>query len=130
MNTVNKLTLEQRKQLRHAVLTEDGKEIHNPLPVHASVTPRPETMQEKVARLLQLELSRRAELSDMETFDEANDFDLVDEFDFEPTSPYEMVEEEFLPEPEGEVAEQSTEPKEPAGDPVPVEPQTVEKVAE
>lgn len=87
------------KRLRFAALDDNGKELLNPeqveVPVEMTI---PEPLQERIKRILQTELSAQAAAQDMETFDEANDFD-IDE-DPDPVSHYElteMVEEEPAP---------------------------------
>lgn len=48
---------------------------------------RPETLAEQVQRLVRTSISRQAEAEGYETWEEANDFDVDDDFD--PTTPYE-----------------------------------------
>lgn len=49
---------------------------------------RPPTLQEQVRNLVRGEMSRQAAEEGHETFEEADDFDIGDDYD--PTSPYEM----------------------------------------
>lgn len=50
-----------------------------------------------IATMMNLEAQEKG----FDTFDEANDFEVEDDFDFEPFSPYEIVD---MPEPEPELA--------------------------
>ena len=62
----------------------DGKPISAPLNFK-----RPQTLQEQIQRLVRDAVSREAAANDFETFEEADDFDVGDDFD--PQSPYEMI---------------------------------------
>ena len=95
---VSKELYEELKKLVHAKLDESGRELLNPnqveIPVHMD---RPPTLQERIQRLMRVELSKQAQAQEMETFEDANDFDIDDE-DPDPVSPYEvheMIEEEI-----------------------------------
>lgn len=73
-------------------LDERGWEVPDPTPVAwpAGVR-RPETLTEQIRRLVRLEVSQVAAAQGMETFEEADDFD-VDDDDGEFVSPYELTE--------------------------------------
>lgn len=64
---------------------KDGKEWHNPAPklLHTGVG-RPLTLQEQIKRVF-VSVSRDAEMQGRETVEEANDFDVSDEFETEMT---------------------------------------------
>lgn len=70
--------------------TEDGKEIvdNKPLAIPAGFR-RPPTLQEQVARLVERDISARAAAVGEESWEEANDFD-IDE-DFDPSTPWESI---------------------------------------
>lgn len=69
-------------------LDEFGQEIPDPRPVRIPAGfRRPETLAEQVQRLVRTHISRDAEQNGMETWEEANDFDVDDDFD--PSTPYE-----------------------------------------
>ncbi|MEM2002482.1 MAG: hypothetical protein QXT77_07555, partial [Candidatus Methanomethylicaceae archaeon] len=67
-----------------------GHEALDPTPV---VVPagfkRPETLAEQVQRLVRTHISRQAEEAGFETFEDAEDFDVDDDFD--PSTPYEEI---------------------------------------
>lgn len=68
---------------------EFGHEIPDPKPVALpSGFKRPETLAEQVQRLVRTHISRQAEAEGMETFDEANDFDISDD-PVDPSTPFE-----------------------------------------
>lgn len=70
-------------------LDKNGHEIPDPTPVALPTGfKRPEMLAETVARLVRREISERADLAGFETFEEAEDFEIGD--DFEPNSPYEQ----------------------------------------
>lgn len=95
---ITKELYEELKRLRTSELDAQGRELLNPLPMEIPVTPRPPTLQQRIQRLMRVELSRQAAMQGYETFDEANDFDVEDDFDVdEPISMHEvklMMEEE------------------------------------
>jgi len=73
----------QRKRL-----DDNGHEIPDPTPLSLPLGfKKPEILAETVARLVRSEISRQAQLQGFETFEEAEDFDVGD--DFEPGAPYE-----------------------------------------
>jgi len=68
---------------------DSGHEYPDPKPLAASVGfTRPPSIQEMVQRLVRQEFSRQAEAGGLETFEEADDFVVGDDFD--PTSPWEL----------------------------------------
>ena len=85
--------------LFHAELDENGSELLNPTPVNTNIElEKPLSMQEQIERLMKGKLSQQAWLQGEETFEEANDFDVDDEFINEPLSGYEVqeLEEEYI----------------------------------
>lgn len=88
-------------KLINSFLDDRGREIPNPRPkVVDSGLRRPPTLREQIARVLRTELSLRADKNEMDTFTEANDFEVMETFNEEPSSRYELMEEEFLKNPE------------------------------
>lgn len=80
----------------------DWKEYPDPTPVEIPIEmQRPESMDEKIKRIIQTQISAQAAMNGTETFDEANDFDVQDDFEVaEPVSQHEMI--DMMPEyPEG-----------------------------
>lgn len=70
------------------LLDDNGHEIPDPTPVALpSGFKRPETLAEQVQRLVRSSISRHAEAQGHETWEEANDFEVDDDFD--PSTPYE-----------------------------------------
>lgn len=70
---------------------EEGREIMDPTPVAipAGFKP-PETIEEKILRLVRArEIQAQLEAQGLETFEDAEDFDVDDDFD--PATPFEMV---------------------------------------
>lgn len=100
-------------KLTHGMLDKKGREVLNPKPhVLAGGLKRPPTLQEQIQRLVRKNLSDQVAAQGHETFEEADDFDVQDDFEIEPTSKYEMMEEEFLqPEPEPTKVEAAQQPK-------------------
>lgn len=69
----------------------DWKEYPDPTPVEIPVhMKRPPTLQEQIQMFVRTELSRRADEVGLETFEEADDFDVGDSDDL--ASPYEISE--------------------------------------
>lgn len=69
-------------------LDENGHEVPDPRPVAIPAGfKRPETLAEQVRRLVRTSLSQQAHNEGMETFEEAEDFDVGDDID--PRTPYE-----------------------------------------
>lgn len=70
-------------------LDEFGREIPDSTPLRLPAGfKRPETLAEQVQRLVRTHISRMAEEEGYETFEDADDFEVDDEFD--PSTPYEM----------------------------------------
>jgi len=75
---------------KKAVLNERGHEIVSNKPVALPIDfKRPPTLAEQIRQMVKTELSQSASDQGMETFEEADDFDVGDDFD--PQSPHEMV---------------------------------------
>lgn len=70
--------LEHLKTLTVAELAEDGSELNNPTPDELLVNPSPLTLEQKMKRIIQVEMSKQAEEQGFETFEEADDFDVED----------------------------------------------------
>lgn len=72
-------------------LDEQGREIPDPKPVAIPAGFRvPESLEARIARLIRKDISDKAAMQGMETFEEAEDFDIEDDM-FDPSSPYEEV---------------------------------------
>ena len=72
-----------------ARLNEHGHEILDPQPVARPLNwNAPEPLESMIRRYIRTELSRHAADEGHETFEEADDFDVDDDFD--PTSPWEL----------------------------------------
>lgn len=71
------------------MLDKNGFEIPDPTPMAVPLHfKRPPSLQEQIQQMVRGELSRRAASQGHETFDEAEDFDVGDDFD--PKSPWEI----------------------------------------
>lgn len=71
------------------IMDDHGHEIPDPRPMTVPAGfKRPETLAEQIKRLVRNQISREAADREMETFEEADDFDVDDEFD--PSTPYEV----------------------------------------
>lgn len=72
-------------------LDKHGREVPDPRPVEWPANlKRPLTLQEEIQRFVRVEMSQRAAEHGMESFEEADDFDVGDEDEWQ--SPYEMTE--------------------------------------
>lgn len=95
---------EQLKDLMTSKIDENHHEVPCPQPEELVVSKRPPSLKEQIQRLIRQEVSEQANDQEMETWDEANDFE-VDE-DHDPLSGFEihdMLEEEpLLPDNSGE----------------------------
>lgn len=70
-------------------LNERGEEIPDPTPIEVPAgMKRPETLAEQVQRLVRRQVSDYAALHGHETFEEADDLEMDDDFD--PSTPYEV----------------------------------------
>lgn len=77
--------------LKFGLLDEDGREHPDPVPVAPPVGHNPQpSLAEKIRAMVQSEQLRMAAVAaGAETFDEADDFDVPDDDDFDPQSPWE-----------------------------------------
>ena len=70
-------------------LDEHGHELPDPRPMEVPLgMKKPETIAEVVQRLVRHQVSQYAAMNGMETFEEAEDVEVDDEFD--PSTPYEL----------------------------------------
>lgn len=99
---------------------EFGREIPDPRPMAVPAGyDRPLSLAEQIKRMVRIELSRSAEAEGLESFEEADDFDVPeDEGDF--VSPYEVR--EMAQEAPGGVPVVDPDPPTQAGEKTPVEP--------
>lgn len=83
-------------QIKYAEMDEDGKEHPDQTPLSIPIGfKKPDRLKETIQRLVRTELSKQAMDNEMETFEEANDFDVQDPFDVdEPATQYTLMEEE------------------------------------
>lgn len=70
---------------------EAGFEVPDEMPIVVPGMRQPETLAETIKRMVRVEMGKVAASQGMETFEEADDFDIPDE-DGEFVSPYEIVE--------------------------------------
>lgn len=71
-----------------SVLDDKGREIPDPVPMGIPVgLKRPPTLQEQIKAMVRTQLSQQMQQQGYETFEEAEDFDVDDDFD--PKSPWE-----------------------------------------
>ena len=76
-----------------AKLNEKGQEVLDPTPVVLDVGPRPLPLVDRIKRAVKHELSEMAQNTGYESFEEANDFDIEDQFsETDHISGYEVVE--------------------------------------
>lgn len=86
-NLLTKL-VDKAHRLCHS-LNSDGSEAPDPQPMFvASGLKKPETLQQQIRRMIRNEASLYAMEHGSESFEEADDFDIGDDFD--PESPYEL----------------------------------------
>lgn len=78
--------LRKKLGLRH---TKEGRELLDPTPLEVPIPlQRAETLEQKIARMMRsAEIRAEFERKGIETFEEADDFDVGDDYD--PSSPYE-----------------------------------------
>lgn len=91
---------EKLENLIVPLLDDRGREINNPVPMtlKAGLT-RPLSLRDQIRRVLKVELSQEALSQGNESFDEANDFEVKDDFETDSfMSKYELVEEEYMTE--------------------------------
>ncbi len=78
-----------------AFINEKGQEVLDPTPVEMPLGyNRPENLVDKIRRLIKTETLYGAKKYDRETFDEADDFDIGDEYD--PHSVHELTDDQEL----------------------------------
>lgn len=93
---ISKETYETLSELNTALIDAEGREVLNPRPMFQDVTPKTQSMSERIRETIRLELSLQAQEQGHESFEESQDFDVEDEFDMEEkTSEYNLAEEEF-----------------------------------
>ncbi|AXH76736.1 MAG: hypothetical protein [Microviridae sp.] len=94
---ISKELFEHLKTLSTAMLDERGRELLNPIPHQPTgIRPKSESLKSQIQRMVKSHLSLQAHEQGHETFDEANDFDINTEFDFEePMTPYEFMDEQL-----------------------------------
>lgn len=81
--------LASSKSLVYGTLNERGHEVPDPTPVAMPLgLSRPEPIHVMIQRLVRTELSQQAQQQDMETWEEADDFDIEDD-ELDPLTPYE-----------------------------------------
>lgn len=83
--------------LTRPYLDFDGREVLNPVPMEVPLNFRqPLSLQQQIKRILRNEFSHHAQLQGFESFEESNDFEVDDSgFDIEPSSKYELMEEDY-----------------------------------
>lgn len=82
--------------LRNALLDESGREINNPKPLYLDVTPRKISVKDEMLRIIRNELSQNAQDQGFESFEEADDFNVYDDFETpESSTEYEIMQEEY-----------------------------------
>jgi len=87
---------EKINTLTESYLDDNGKEVNSPVPFSINVTPKKMSIRDEIQKVMRTELSHQAMLQGMESFDDANDFDIDDEFDLdERNSDYELLEDEY-----------------------------------
>jgi hypothetical protein len=73
-----------------AKLNEKGHEVLDDTPVAIPVRfQRPENLTDQIRRVIRQEMSRVADFAGMETFEEADDFNVPDD-EYDPRSPHEL----------------------------------------
>lgn len=75
------------KAVRKRMQLQDGYEVPDSQPLFVEGVKRPENITDQIRRMIRTETSLAAQMSGHETFEEADDFEIGD--DFEPHSPYE-----------------------------------------
>ena len=87
------------KKLDKAIIDEHGREILNPVPAKfPAQLQRPTSTIELMKRVVRQELAISAQKQGFESFEDADDFDVPDDFDVEALTQYEMsdLEEEMV----------------------------------
>ncbi len=117
---LKKSTLKKLTDLNRSYLDAKGREVPNPKPMvlHPGI-PRPATLQEQIQRVMRGELSNQAQQQGMDTFEEANDFNVKDDFDEELLDThYTKMIDEIPIDFEGERNKPAVEPVKPVEEPV------------
>lgn len=113
---VNQITGEIEKYTRavrrRSFLTKDGRELPDPTPMAPAIGfKRQPTIADRLREIVRSEHMRiAAEEAGKETFEEADDFDVGDEDDYNPRSPYEIPFEKFFDPPEPSAGQGPVEP--------------------
>jgi len=82
--------------VKQTTIDNKGREVNDPTRLFLA-SDGPETLQNQIRRLIRREMSEVASAHDMESWDEANDFDVKDDFEAEvPESKYTLLEEEHI----------------------------------
>lgn len=107
---IGKKEYDELKKLTIAQLNAAGEELLNPVPLELEVLPIEESLEAKIARLIQNQVSMQADAQGYETWEEFNDFEVKDPDDIpEFRSDFELMEDEepkeFVREPMGVVDE-------------------------
>lgn len=99
--------------LRPTRLTDSGREIPDPVPLAPPVGYRPQPSMVDIIRqqIRSAQLAQEAEAAGLETFEEADDFDVDDDFD--PSSPYEEIFDPAPPRRRFMTAEEQLDPRRP-----------------
>lgn len=96
---------------------EQGRQLPDPRPVEwPTELKRPRSLQEEIQRFVRQELSRAADEAGLETFEEADDFDVAEDPDLLGVTPYELSEEQVFKDP-SDLSTKEPLPAKPAGDP-------------
>lgn len=80
-NTKDFLELDENSS---ALLDLRGREINSRIPKYAIIEDRKDTELERIRKMVRVEMSLAAQKHGFETFDEANDFDVEDDFEYMP----------------------------------------------
>lgn len=100
---ISKDNFEKIKKINTSILDKQGREICNPVPaIFSSDLQRPPSLMDQIKRCLKTELDINAQNEGIESFEEADDFDVPDDWDVDAVSQYELTElqeEYFEPDP-------------------------------
>lgn len=90
------VTKEIIEALKHALIDEMGREINNPVPLEVEVGPKKVCINDEIRRVVATEISKRAMEMGKESYEEANDFDVDDDFEkSEIRSQYEIMDDDY-----------------------------------
>lgn len=92
---IDKRIIDDIEALRTSFIDKDGREVNNPVALRRTVGTKPLSLVDQIKRILRNEFSRNMQDQGFESFEEANDFD-VDEEDRDPTSEYEVMQDEVV----------------------------------